>query len=79
MALLIFGHEMPLKITASGHLMSTGVDEMASVTLLFSRQRIAQINLSANCDLFTPSFIIGEKGVIKVRRILFFYFRFNLF
>lgn len=68
MACLLFNHEKPLKITATGHLMPTGVDECCSITLLYSNQRMAQLNLSVNCAFFTPSFIVGDKGLIKVNK-----------
>ena len=66
MACLLFDHEKPLKVSATGHMMSTGVDECVSITLLYSNQRVAQFNMSINCLLFAPSFLIGNKGVIKV-------------
>jgi predicted dehydrogenase len=68
MACLLFKHEKPLKITASGHLMSTGVDECCSITLLYTNQRIAQINISTNCATHAPTFIIGDKGIMQVVR-----------
>ena len=65
----MFDHEKPLKITATGNLMSTGVDENASITLLFSKQRIAQINVSTNSSMFAPTFLVGDKGTIQVKKI----------
>lgn len=69
MACLMFDHEKPIKITATGHLMKTGVDECVSITLLYPNQRIAQLNVSSNCHLFAPTFFVGDKGVIKVPEI----------
>lgn len=66
LACWVFDHEKPLKITASGHLMPSGVDENCSITLLFSDQRIAQINISTNCYRFDQAFLVGEKGIIEV-------------
>ena len=66
MACLVFNHEKPLSIRASGHLMPSGVDEAASITLLYSNQRFATINVSTNCAMFGPTIITGEKGVIQV-------------
>lgn len=62
----MFDHEKPVKITASGHLMRTGVDECVSITLLYPNQRIAQLNVSSNCHMFAPSFFVGDKGVITI-------------
>lgn len=69
----MFDHEKPLKITATGHLMPTGVDENASITLLFSKQRIAQINVSTNCNMFAPTFLVGDKGTIQVKFTIDFF------
>lgn len=66
LACWVFDHEKPLKITASGHLMPTGVDETCSITLLFSDQRVAQINISTNCVRFDRAFLVGDKGIIEV-------------
>lgn len=46
--------------------MPTGVDETASITLLYSNQRFATINVSTNCAMFGPTFIAGETGIIQV-------------
>ena len=66
MACLFFDHEQPLKITVSGHLMENGVDECCTIILLFSKNRIAQINVSSNCVQFAPTFLIGDKGTIQI-------------
>ncbi len=63
----LFNHEKPIKITATGHLMETGVDECCTIVLLFSNNRMAQISISTNCAKFTAAFLIGEKGVIQVK------------
>ena len=46
--------------------LSLGVDEAASITLLYPNQRFATINVSTNCAMFGPTFIAGDKGVIQV-------------
>jgi len=43
-----------------------GVDECASITLLYSNQRFATINISTNCAMFGPTIITGEKGIIQI-------------
>lgn len=68
-ACLIFNHEEPIEIKASGHLMpSTGVDECMSITLKYSNQRMAIIGISTNCcpDPHGNAVIGGDKGCIQV-------------
>lgn len=62
----MFNHEKPIKITATGHLMSTGVDESCTITLLFSNQRIATLNISISAAKYTSATLIGDKGVIEI-------------
>lgn len=66
LACLVFNHEKPIKITATGHLTETGVDECCSITLLYPGQRIAQINLHSNCSLHGAAYIAGEAGCIQI-------------
>ena len=66
MACLVFEHEKPLKVSASGNLPS-GPDEACTIVLTFPGNRIAQINISTNCADFSSYFIVGERGVITVR------------
>ena len=46
---------------------SKGVDECCSITLLYPGQRIAQINISSNCNLYGAAYIAGETGCIQVK------------
>jgi hypothetical protein len=62
----VFNHEKPIKITATGHLMETGVDECATVVLSYTDNRIAQINYSSATVKFAPAFIVGDKGVLQI-------------
>ena len=66
LACLVFDHEKPIKVTAAGHLMPSGVDECCTIILTFSNNRIAQINISSNCGRFSSTFIVGEGGVMTV-------------
>lgn len=66
LACLVMGHEEPTQICACGHLMDSGVDECASITLLYSNNRIAQLNFSSSCAKFAPTYIVGEKGSIQI-------------
>ena len=63
---LVFDHEKPIKITCSGHMMPTGVEESASICLLFSGGRMAVINISACTIMFAPTHIVGDKGVLQI-------------
>ena len=67
-ACLMFNHEEPIEIIASGHLMQSGVDECMSITLKNSNQRIAKIGISINCcpDPHSSAIIGGEKGCLQV-------------
>lgn len=65
-ACMMFNHEVPTKITCTGHLMDTGVDECSTIVLLYPGNRIAQLNVSLNCAKFASSYLIGDKGVIEI-------------
>jgi len=66
LACLVFNHEKPTSIVATGHLMPSGVDECCTVVLTFPGQRIATINISTNCAMFGASFFCGTKGYIQI-------------
>jgi dihydrodiol dehydrogenase / D-xylose 1-dehydrogenase (NADP) len=67
-ACMVFNHEIPEEITASGHLMPTGVDECVNITLKYSNQRMAAITVSTNCSPqpHGSSVIAGDKGLLQV-------------
>jgi hypothetical protein len=62
----VFDHEMPVKITCSGHLMETGVEETVSICLLYSGGRMAVVNVSASTAIFAPTHIVGDRGVLQI-------------
>jgi dihydrodiol dehydrogenase / D-xylose 1-dehydrogenase (NADP) len=66
LACLAFEDEKPLKITASGHLMSTGVDESCSICLLYEGGRMAVVNVNTTTALFAPTHFVGDKGVMQI-------------
>lgn len=66
LACLVFDHEKPIKITATGHMMPSGVEESCSITLLFSGGRFAVINMSATTTKFAPTHIVGDKGILQI-------------
>lgn len=63
---MIFNHEKPIEIIASGHLMDTGVDECATIILKYSRQRMAVVTVSTNCGRHSSAIISGDKGTIQL-------------
>lgn len=69
LACLFFDHETPLDITCRGHMMATGVDECATIVLLFSRQRTATISVSTNCALYGKTILVGDRGIAEVTHI----------
>jgi len=66
LACLVFDHEKPIKITATGHLLDTGVDACATVVLLYSNNRIATLNYSCQGAQCAPTFIVGDKDVMQI-------------
>ncbi|XP_014662222.1 PREDICTED: trans-1,2-dihydrobenzene-1,2-diol dehydrogenase-like isoform X2 [Priapulus caudatus] len=56
----------PDKMTCSGHLSEEGVDESASLTLLYPQSRIASVLLTTKSDLPNEAHIFGTKGQIKL-------------
>ena len=55
-----------LKNLTRASLTPQGVDESASVTMLYSGNRIAHISFSSACSKFAPTYIVGEKGCIQI-------------
>lgn len=72
LACLAFNHEKPIKITASGSLLPSGVDKCSSISLLYSDGRLAVLNVSAGGAFFAPTQIIGTKGVLQVLNFTFY-------
>lgn len=67
---LMFGHEQPEKISCSGHLMDTGVDESVNITLLFPGGRVASIQCSTNSAMHGYAYVVGTKGQIHIPEYL---------
>lgn len=59
-------HEQPIKISCTGHLMPSGCDESASITLLYKNNRMAVINMSTTCVQNARTSIMGDKGLIEI-------------
>ncbi|CAD5123568.1 unnamed protein product [Dimorphilus gyrociliatus] len=64
LALLVFG-EKPIKITASGHLFESGVDSLASYTLLFKNGGAANLLSTCTVEMKNVGRIFGTKGSIE--------------
>ena len=67
---LLFKHEKPIKIVATGGLMSSGVDEFESITLIYEGNRIATLNISCNCGREDSQVLVGPKGYLRVSYFL---------
>ena len=65
-ATMIFGGERPEKIHAQGTLLSTGVDDLAVITLTYSRGRIAQLTCSISYDIACDAVVCGTKGELRL-------------
>ncbi|XP_031842110.1 trans-1,2-dihydrobenzene-1,2-diol dehydrogenase isoform X2 [Nomia melanderi] len=65
-ACLIFDHEVPHTIRASGCLNEEGVDLSASANLHYKGNRTATLLFHALVDLPNEAHIIGTKGIIKI-------------
>ena len=65
-ATMIFGGERPEKIYAQGSLLSTGVDDLAVMTLTYSRGRIAQLSCSISYDIACDAVVCGTKGELRL-------------
>jgi len=58
--------ERPEKICASGTVSDSGVDRCCFITLYYSKNRRAQLNITADQDLDQTATLYGTQGVIKV-------------
>ena len=63
---MIFGGERPEKIYAQGTLLSTGVDDLAVITLTYSGGRIAQISCSISYDISCDAVICGTEAELRL-------------
>ncbi|KAI8518089.1 hypothetical protein Bbelb_041060 [Branchiostoma belcheri] len=63
---MVFGGEEPEDITATGHLIDTGVDESATVVLKYSNNRTAALTCSMSTTLAQEAYIYGTKASLKV-------------
>jgi len=64
-AQLVFNGEMP-KVVASGHLGEDGVDESASITLIYKNGRTATLITHSRVKLNNEALIVGTKGSLKL-------------
>jgi len=63
---MLFNHEKPLSIVATGHLATSGVDECVVIALKYTNQRMASVCISGNCHRMSNTTIVGEKGVLYI-------------
>ncbi|KAJ8406567.1 hypothetical protein AAFF_G00301410 [Aldrovandia affinis] len=65
-ALMVFRGERPVSVQATGFCLDTGVDEAMTVTLMFSRNRMAVCIFSIAVELPNDAAITGTKGSIRI-------------
>lgn len=65
-ACLVFDHEVPHTIRASGCLNEEGVDISTSATFHYKGNRTATMLFQAQVELPNEAYIIGTKGIIKI-------------
>ncbi|XP_060636463.2 trans-1,2-dihydrobenzene-1,2-diol dehydrogenase-like [Anolis sagrei] len=65
-AAMVFGHEMPTSIVATGLLHDTGVDETVTVVLNYSGNRQAVLTYTMMVNLPGEAIIGGTEGTIKI-------------
>ncbi|XP_076659403.1 trans-1,2-dihydrobenzene-1,2-diol dehydrogenase [Halictus rubicundus] len=65
-ACLIFNHEVPQRVQASGCLNEDGVDVSTSATFHYKGDRTATILFHSKVDMPNEAYIMGTKGMIKI-------------
>lgn len=65
LACLVFDHEKPIEIVATGFLRETGTDVAGNITLKYSNERLASIAYHANVTRHQSAIIAGDKGIIR--------------
>ena len=65
-ATMVFDGEEPESIHTSGWVTSTGVDEVATITLKYPGHRVAQLMCSIAFDTPKEAVVLGTKGSLKL-------------
>ncbi|KAM4593945.1 trans-1,2-dihydrobenzene-1,2-diol dehydrogenase-like [Odontesthes bonariensis] len=63
---MVYNGEKPVSIQATGVCLETGVDETVTVTLKFSKDRMAVLTCSSGVQLPNEALVAGTKGTLKV-------------
>lgn len=66
LATMLFGGRRPVKIYAQGHTLPNGVDDLATMTLTYSRGEIAQLTCSISHDMSCDAVVCGTKGELRL-------------
>lgn len=66
LATMLFGGERPVKVYAQGSLLSTGVDDLAVITLTYGSGGIAQLSCSISYSMACDAVVCGTKGELKL-------------
>lgn len=69
-ASMVYGGETPTKITATGFVNRDGVDEVATVTLVYSKERVANLTISSRNQLHNEAIIGGPDHFLRVENPL---------
>ena len=66
LATMIFGGRRPVKIYAQGSKLESGVDDLAVITLTYSKGEIAQLSCSISYSMSCDAIICGTKGDLRL-------------
>jgi len=66
LANLVFNGERPEKIIAHGLLFPSGADKVASVSLFYKGDRVAQFFITGNVPLDNRAIVFGSRGIIEI-------------
>lgn len=66
LATMLFGGARPVKVYAQGSVLSSGVDDLAAITLTYSNGGIAQLTCSISYSIACDAVICGTKGELRL-------------
>ncbi len=66
LATMVFGGRRPVKVYAQGSTLPSGVDDLAVITLTYSKGEIAELSCSISYDMSCDAVICGTKGDLRL-------------
>ena len=66
LATMLFEGERPVKVYAQGSTLSTGVDDLAVITLTYANGGIAQLSCSISYSMTCDAVVCGTKGELRL-------------